>query len=332
MTFTGNRLWRLALSLAFLSFAFSAVSADREKMEVELKAAREAFHQGMVEKALKHVHKAIIADPTEPRCYFSAGQIHQSMRESAEAIAAYTKTLELAPSATDAYRNRGMEHFKLGHVRESIEDFNQELKLEPAGRAHHWMRGLSYYYAGLFLDGQRQFEIHQTVNPNDVENAVWHFLCAAKASGIEKAQANYMPIQGDSRVPMMEIYKLYGGKGTIEEVMEAAKQGQPRQLELRNRLFFAHLYLALYFDVKGDSKAMREHIDKACGEYAQKHYMGDVARVHKMMLEGKLSHQNKLAPAKGAPAAKKGKPATAPSTNTKSKPAPKKKTKPKQEK
>lgn len=325
MTFTGHRLWSPALGLVCLSFAFAffAVSADREKMEAELLAAREAFHQGMVEKALKHVHEAIIADPKEPRCYFSAGQIHQSMRESAEAIAAYTKTLELSPIAIDAYRNRGMEHFKLGHVRESIEDFNQELKLEPAGRAHHWMRGLSYYYAGLFLDGQRQFEIHQTVNPNDVENAVWHFLCTAKASGIDKAQANYMPIKGDSRVPMMEIHKLYGGKGSVEEVMEAVEQGLPRPLELRNRKFFAHLYLALYFDVKGDAKAMREHIDLAVGEFAQKHYMGDVARVHKMMLEGKLSHQNKLAPRKATPDAKAGKLPATPAPKAKPTPKPK---------
>lgn len=278
-------------------------------MEAELKNSHEAFRQGMVEKALKHVYQAILADPKEPRCYFSAGQIHQSMRESAEAIAAYTKTIQLAPTATDAFRNRGMEHFKLGHVRESIEDFNHELKLAPSGRAGHWMRGLSFFYAGLFLDGQRQFEIHQTVNANDVENAVWHFLCTAKASGIEKAEANYMPIKGDSRVPMMEIYKLYGGKGTLEEVMEAVVAGDPRQLELRNRRFFAHLYLALYFDVKSDKKSMRKHIDLAIGDYAQKHYMGDVARVHKMMLEGKLSHQNKFKPTKPKPAPQAKKPA-----------------------
>lgn len=296
----------LVLSLtAVLALPLSGMAADRDKMEAELRQAADAFRQAKVEQALEHVRQAIIADPTEPRTHFTAGQIHQSMRESAKAIAAYTRVIELQPLAVDAFRNRGIEHFRLGHVKESVEDFNKELKLEPARLAHHWMRGLSFYYAGQFASGKTQFEIHKSVNPHDVENAVWHFLCTAKAESIGKARELYIPIKGDSRVPMMEVHALFGGKGTVEDVMKAVERGEPRQLELNNRYFFAHLYLGLYYDALGDRRKMKEHIDLATGKYAQKHYMGDCARVHKMMIEGKLSHQGKKPAVVRKPAKKK---------------------------
>ena len=306
----GNCVCFLAVGVAVSALAVgNTFGADREKMEAELKKANDAFQKAMVKQALEHAKNAIKADPKEPRAYFTAGQIHQSMRESAQAIAFYSKTLELEPRAIDAYSSRGMEHFKLGHAKESVEDFNQELKLAPQRLAYHWMRGLSFYYAGDFASGKRQFEIHRTVNPHDVENAVWHFLCTAKAESMEKARELYIPIQGDSRVPMMEVHALYGGKGSVEDVMKAVEAGEPKSLELKNRYFFAHLYLGLYYDAMGDKKKMKEHIELATAKYAQKHYMGDVARVHKMMIEGKLSHQRKKrrAPEAKAPKAKSDK-------------------------
>lgn len=282
-----------AALVGVLSLPVSVGAVDRDKMEAALQKAAEAFRQARVEQALEHVREAIVADPAAPRPHFTAGQIYQSMRESAKAIAAYSRVIELEPRAVDAFRNRGIEHFRLGHVKESVEDFNRELKLEPARLAHHWMRGLSFYYAGQFASGKTQFEIHKSVNPHDVENAVWHFLCTAKAENIDKARELYIPIKGDSRIPMMEVHALFGGKGTVEDVMKAVESGEPRQLELNNRYFFAHLYLGLYYDALGDRKKMKEHIDLATGKYAQKHYMGDCARVHKMMIEGRLSHQGK---------------------------------------
>lgn len=293
-----------AALVGVLSLPVSVGAADRDKMEAALQKAAEAFRQARVEQALEHVREAIVADPAAPRPHFTAGQIYQSMRESAKAIAAYSRVIELEPRAVDAFRNRGIEHFRLGHVKESVEDFNRELKLEPARLAHHWMRGLSFYYAGQFASGKTQFEIHKSVNPHDVENAVWHFLCTAKAENIDKARELYIPIKGDSRIPMMEVHALFGGKGTVEDVMKAVESGEPRQLELNNRYFFAHLYLGLYYDALGDRKKMKEHIDLATGKYAQKHYMGDCARVHKMMIEGRLSHQGKKSAAIRKPAKK----------------------------
>ncbi len=121
------------------------------------------------------------------------------------------------------------------------------------------------------------------MNPNDVENAVWHFLCVARASGMEKARAALIPIQGDARVPMMEVHALFAGKLKPEDVLKAAGDGGPVTPQGNRQLFYAHLYLGLYFEVLGDDKQAREHITKAAGEFQTGDYMGDVARVHRQL-------------------------------------------------
>jgi lipoprotein NlpI len=133
---------------------------------------------------------------------------------------------------------------------------------------------------GGFEEGRKQFELHQTVNPNDVENAVWHFLCVARTNGIEKARVALIPIKGDGRIPMMEVHALFANKLKPEVVLKAASAGHPPPVQLKRQLFYAHLYLGLYFEVLGDDKQAREHITKAARGYQTGDYMGDVARVH----------------------------------------------------
>jgi lipoprotein NlpI len=187
--------------------------------------------------------------------------------------------LKLESKAPEIWQERGEQNFKASHFQESVADFDRVLELAPAQAPHHWQRGISLYYAGRFADGRKQFESHQTVNPNDVENAAWHFLCAARESSVTNARAVMVKAGRDGRVPMREIDALYRGTGTVERVLEAATRGAS-EARGRDAMFYAHLYLGLYFEVLGDATRAREHIGKAAGEFSSEHYMGDVARVH----------------------------------------------------
>ena len=181
-----------------------------------------------------------------------------------------------------ALQRRGAAHFFAGKITESIADFDDYLAIYPQEDPFHWQRGISYYYAGAYGKGRAQFERHQTVNPQDVENAVFHFICAAREPGgsVEKARAGFITIESDPRVPMKEIWALYAGKGTVDEVVKAASAGTPGEEEIRNRLCYAHLYIALYLEASGDAEGSARHIALAAGKYRMDHYMGKVAQVH----------------------------------------------------
>src|SRR5207249_3876643 len=102
----------------------------------------------------------------------------------AEAVAEYSKAIALEAQLADAYQLRGGAHFKLGKINESIADFDKYIELNPKAKVSHWQRGISYYYVGRYDDGRAQFEGYQTFDSNDVENAVWRYLCMARKEGV----------------------------------------------------------------------------------------------------------------------------------------------------
>lgn len=193
-----------------------------------------------------------------------------------------TALIEAQGGSSALYNRRGEANFRAGSIDSSIADFDRAIRLEPRIAPHHWQRGISLYYAGRFEEGYKQFELHQTVNPSDVENGVWHFLCRARANGIEDARAHMLPISGDPRVPMAEIWRLFQGKGTVEDVFRAAERGGASVVE--DQLFYAHLYVGLYYEALDKGPQASEHIQKAAASPKATHYMGDVARVHARML------------------------------------------------
>ena len=161
-------------------------------------------------------------------------------------------------------------------------DFDKFIELRPKLAPRHWQRGISCYYTGQFKDGKKQFEDYQGVFDNDVENVVWRYLCQAKIDGVKKARADMLPVGADKRVPMKEIYQMFLGKLKPEEVMQVAKAGKPAANELAHRLFYAHLYLGLYYESLDETKKALEHLTAAADdEFDVGGYMWDVARVHR---------------------------------------------------
>jgi lipoprotein NlpI len=176
--------------------------------------------------------------------------------------------------------DRAVADFRSGRVAESVSGFDRVVALLPAARPHLWERGIALYYAGRYQDCREQFESHRTVNPNDVENAVWHFLCVARAQNPEKAREALLPVGPDARVPMREIYEMFRGALKPDEVLAAAGDRPEGQ-------FYAQLYLGLYYEAVGNDRLAREHITSAAADRFKPAggYMHDVARVHLTLLE-----------------------------------------------
>lgn len=271
---------RPLILIAALAVLGSVVLAEDVSVTDLLSQARSAYRSGDHSRAISLATRAVERDHQNPQGFHFRGQLYEMQGRHRQAIADYDAVLKLNPNAVEIYNRRGSEHFKLGHIEASIADFDRAIELNPGQEPHHWQRGISYYYAGLYRKGRDQFQSHQQVNANDVENAVWHFLCGARLEGVGKARQSLLNIEGDRRVPMMEIYRLFKGEGTIDEVMQAAGAGDSDP-EVRNRqLFYAHLYLGLYHEALGDETEARRNLVLAAERYPVKHYMGDVARVH----------------------------------------------------
>ncbi|MBM4005616.1 MAG: tetratricopeptide repeat protein [Planctomycetes bacterium] len=204
---------------------------------------------------------------------------------SADAVAKLDQLLGLEPENARAFYIRGRENFRLGRVKEAVADFDRYVKLAPDAEPRQWERGIALYYAGEYARGARQFELYQTFDNRDVENSVWRFLCMAREQGVEKARAVMLPIKNDPRVPMMQVFELYRGTIEPEQVLRTARDGDPAPEVLAARLFYADLYLGLYFEATGDTDQARKYIELAADkklQHAQRinGYMWDVASIH----------------------------------------------------
>src|SRR5437867_3552347 len=176
--------------------------------------------------------------------------------------------------------DRAIADFQSGRVVESAAGFDNLVKLAPEIAPQLWQRGIALYYAGRYKDCRAQFESHRTVNPNDVENAAWHFLCVARAESPEKARSSLLPVGPDARVPMRQIYEMFRGALSPEEVLRAAGLQPDAQ-------FYARLYLGLYFEAMGNKSLALEHIKAAAADRfaAAGGYMHTVAKVHLAILQ-----------------------------------------------
>ena len=171
--------------------------------------------------------------------------------------------------------DRAVVDFENGRFAESAAAFDSLAKAAPARAPYLWQRGIALYYAGRYDDCRRQFESHRTVNPDDVENAAWHFLCVARAESPAKARAALLPVGPDARVPMREVYQMFRGTLTPEQVLSGAGSQPDAQ-------FYGHLYLGLYFEALGMKDRALEHIKIAAADRFESYggYMHMVARVH----------------------------------------------------
>ena len=200
--------------------------------------------------------------------------LHESRGDYEAAISGYDRAIEAEPRNWQLYLLRGSARFKAGDVESSIEDFDQVVVLDPSQDPYLWQRGISYYYAGRFGDCRGQFERHRLVNPNDVENAVWHLLCVAAEDGLEAAREAMLPVGPDPRRPMKEIDALFRGTGSVEEVEDAVGEGDA------GARFYADLYLGLYYELVGEDEQAAAAIERAAS-LPNRGYMVEVARVHR---------------------------------------------------
>ena len=192
---------------------------------------------------------------------------------SAGAMAPFNVAAAQTGASVNDVMDRAVSDFFAARIPEAVAGFDRVAAMAPRSAPELWQRGIALYYAGRYRDCRAQFESHRTVNPADVENAAWHFLCVARAESPQRALAALLPVGPDSREPMREIYQMFQGRMTVESVLVAGGS-EPRAR------FYANLYVGLYREATGGDaefyirQAASDQFAGAAG------YMHRVAVVH----------------------------------------------------
>lgn len=182
----------------------------------------------------------------------------------------------------DAAFDQALKDFVAGRIVESVAGFDRVVALVPSAAPQLWQRGIALYYAGRYADCRKQFELHRTVNPNDVENPVWHFLCVShQEASPQKARAALLPVGKDGRRPMPQIYEMFRGTLTPQAVLAAAGSDLESQ-------FYAEAYVGLYYEGTGNAGEGCTHLRIAASEKFANvgGYMHRVVQLHPLLTSG----------------------------------------------
>jgi lipoprotein NlpI len=181
---------------------------------------------------------------------------------------------------------RGDAHFKLAEFAKAVAEYEKMVELDPSTEKSHWRRGIAYFYAGRYDKAAHQFEIYDTFDNVDRENGIWRYFSQYKAHGKEKAREGLLKYAKDDREPFGDVYQLFEGKKTPEQILSKIKAAELRDDDREMRYFYAHLYIGLNFAVEGKSDDAKPHLKRAVdntwgpkGGFGP-NYMWHVGRLH----------------------------------------------------
>ncbi len=196
-----------------------------------------------------------------------------------EAFRLATQAGQLAADSPQLLQRAAEIMYLSGHARESLPLFDRVVALVPQSAAENWQRGIALCTCGDFERGAAQFKTHHDVNPDDVENSAWYFLCIAKTQGIPAARESVIPSRGDGRQPMMSVLGMLQGKLQPADVLRAVEEAQLEGRRLQTAKFYGDLYVGLYFDALGQKAEAQEALKRSL-TYGAAGYMVDTARVY----------------------------------------------------
>ena len=115
-------------------------------------------------EALADFTKAIELDPDDAYAYYTRGNAKKKLKDYYGAINDYSKAIELKPDYAFAYVNRGNVKFKFSKdYKGAIEDYSRAIELDPDYKPAYYNRGNAKYklkdYKGAIEDYSRAIEL-----------------------------------------------------------------------------------------------------------------------------------------------------------------------------
>lgn len=278
--------WTALLMVLCGDWLFTCATAAEPPQPISTEAIKAALARADYDEATKLATQLIADHPGQLLPLQIRARLYVDQQKYADAVPDLEAAAKINPSA-ELINYLGTIRYQAGQLTEALADFDRAIKLDPKLEAGHWQRGIVYYDLGQWENGRKQFEQYQGVDDNDVENVVWRAMCMARDPklGWQKAAGDLWKVKHDRRVPLMVVAELFADKATEADVLKAVDEGNPAEGELLSRRFYAHLYLGLYHEVRGNNAEALKHLELAAGKYKLPGYMAEVAQVHVGLLK-----------------------------------------------
>jgi protein O-GlcNAc transferase len=124
------------------------MEADRAKLLSDIEIGEWIVNY---DEAMRHLRRALLADPDDARIHYLLGNILREKEEYDAAAVHYRESLRIDPQFAEAYNNLGLTLQQEGRLDEAIDCYLKTLELNPS------LTGI-YYNLGTVFQDKRDFE------------------------------------------------------------------------------------------------------------------------------------------------------------------------------
>lgn len=178
--------------------------------------------KGKYKQAIADYTKAIEINPGDAYAYHKRGIAYASRNDFSHAEADFSRALELNPWLVGAYNNRGFLYDYSGEYDKSIADYTQALKINPNYAQAYYNRALAYDYKGNLDQSIADYKKAVEINPRFV-NAYFNMAAVCEKAGrIKEAIEAYKGFI--QYVSTEDIYYKMFATERIEKLEEEIKE------------------------------------------------------------------------------------------------------------
>ncbi len=132
--------------------------------------------RGLTQEALANYSKGIELSPDLAISYIERSSILMEMKQFPEAAADIEKAIALEPTSTEAYNNRGVLHQLQGRHEDSVKDFTKAIALDSKDSSAYANRGFVLEQLGRYAEALADFDAALVIDPHAEEianDAAW---------------------------------------------------------------------------------------------------------------------------------------------------------------
>lgn len=123
-----------------------AIKNDSTSKNLYIARANYYWRNGKYNEAVNDFTKASSIDPNDPNIPMKRGFVYvNSLEQFENAVADFTKAIDLSQDPKEAYRSRAYVYWKMQDFRRSIEDYKKIVELEPKNANSYLNLGNAYF-------------------------------------------------------------------------------------------------------------------------------------------------------------------------------------------
>ena len=176
---------------------------------------------GDFEKALQDANAGVELDDNA-NARIQRGLILRQSGQARQAIADYTRAIELEPKNTQAYTNRGNAYLDMGQFQKAIKDFKFVLKRGRNAKASMNM-AIAYAQLGQFAESEKAFNQSQRIHPSNpdlyINRAIMFFSSGQYQKALNDYEA-YLRLQPDDHQIWNDAGIVYQRLGNHQKAIE----------------------------------------------------------------------------------------------------------------